>query len=83
MKIKFFYLLQKNIKLNKNICNISVLINISMNLYDNSNIDGNKKNRNKLYDLYKKNLFIVINIKIIFSLITINRVILLLIHVDN
>ena len=83
MKIKFFYLLQKNIKLNKNIYNISVLINIFMNLYDNSNIDGNKKNRNKLYDLYKKNLFIVINIKIIFSLITINRVILLLIHVDN
>ena len=23
-----------------------------MNLYDNSNIDCNKKNRNKLYDLY-------------------------------
>ena len=49
--IKFFYLLQKNIKLNKNIYNISVLINIFMNLY-NSNIDCNKKNRNKLYDLY-------------------------------
>ena len=31
--IKFFYLLQKNIKLNKNIYNISVLINIFMNLY--------------------------------------------------
>ena len=41
--IKFFYLLQKNIKLNKNIYNISVLINIFMNLYDNSNIDCNKK----------------------------------------
>ena len=50
--IKFFYLLQKDIKLNKNIYNISVLINIFMNLYDNSNIDCNKKNRNKLYDLY-------------------------------
>ena len=50
--IKFFYLLQKNIKLNKNIYNISVLKNITMNLYDNSNIDCNKKNRNKLYDLY-------------------------------
>ena len=48
--IKFFYLLQKDIKLNKNIYNIS--INIFMNLYDNSNIDCNKKNRNKLYDLY-------------------------------
>ena len=41
--IKFFYLLQKDIKLNKNIYNISVLINIFMNLYDNSNIDCNKK----------------------------------------
>ena len=49
--IKFFYLLQKNIKLNKNIYNISVLIDIFMNLYDNSNIDCNKKNRNKVYDL--------------------------------
>ena len=44
--IKFFYLLQK--KLNKNICNINVLIDIFINLYDNSNIDCNKKN--KLYD---------------------------------
>ena len=40
--IKFFYLLQKDIKLNKNIYNISVLINIFMNLYDNSNIYCNK-----------------------------------------
>ena len=47
--IKFFYLLQKDIKLNKNIRNINVLIDIFMNLYDNSNIDCNKKN--KLYDL--------------------------------
>ena len=38
--IKFFYLLQKNIKLNKN---ISILMNIFMNLYGNSNIDCNKK----------------------------------------
>ena len=38
---KFFYLLQKEIKLN--IRNISVLINIFINLYDNSNIDCNKK----------------------------------------
>ena len=50
--IKFFYLLQKDIKLSKNIYNISVLINIFMNLYDNSNTDCNKKNKNKLYDLY-------------------------------
>ena len=50
--IKFFYLLQKNIKLNKNIYNISILMNIFMNLYDNSNIDCNKKNKNIIYDLY-------------------------------
>ena len=48
--IKFFYLLQKEIKLN--IRNIRVLINIFISLYDNSNIDCNKKNKNKLYDLY-------------------------------
>ena len=62
--IKFFYLLQKDIKLNKNIYNISVLINIFMNLYDNSNIDCNKTNRNKLYDLYNNiilNKFVHIN----------------------
>ena len=48
--INFFYLLQMEIKLN--IRNISVLVNIFISLYDNSNIDCNKKNRNKLYDLY-------------------------------
>ena len=41
--IKFFFLLRKNIKLNKNIYNISILMNIFMNLYDNSSIDCNKK----------------------------------------
>ena len=50
--IKFFYLLQKNIKLNKNIYNISILINIFMNLYDNSSIDCNEKKKNKIHDLY-------------------------------
>ena len=50
--IKFFYLLQKNIKLNKNIYNISILMSIFMNLYDNSGIDCNKKSKNKIYDLY-------------------------------
>ena len=39
--IKFSYLLQK--KLNKNICNINVLIDIFINLYDNSDINCNKK----------------------------------------
>ena len=41
--IKFFYLLQKNIKLNKNIYNINIIMNIFMNLYDNSGINCNKK----------------------------------------
>ena len=45
--IKFFYLLQKNIKLNKKIYNINVLMNIFMNLYDNSSIKCNK-----ICDLY-------------------------------
>ena len=49
--IKFFYLSQKNIKLNKNIYNISILMNIFINLYDNTSIDCNKKNKNKIYDL--------------------------------
>ena len=39
--IKFFYLLQKNIKLNKNIYNISVLIDVFINLYDNKKIEIN------------------------------------------
>ena len=41
--IKFFYLLQKDIILNKSIYNINALIDIFMNLYDNSNTDCNKK----------------------------------------
>ena len=49
---KIFYLLQKEIKLNKNIYNIIFLIDIFMNLHDDSNIDCNTKNKNKLYDLY-------------------------------
>ena len=53
--IKLFYLLQKNIKLNKNIYNISILMNIFMNLYDNSSINCNKKNKNKIYDFITKN----------------------------
>ena len=47
--IKFFYLLQKDIKLN--IRNISILMNIFINLYDNSSIDCNKRNKNKIHDL--------------------------------
>ena len=63
---KFFYLLQKEIKLNKNIRNVNVLIDIFMNLYDNSDIDCNEKNKNKLYDLHNNvilNKFVTNNIK--------------------
>ena len=63
---KFFYLLQKEIKLNKNIRNINVFIDISMNLYDNSNIDCNKKIKINymiyIIILFLINSFIVINI---------------------
>ena len=57
-------------KLNENICNIIVLIDIFINLYDNSDINCNKKN--KLYDLYNN---IILNKfdhgnKIIFSIKT-------------
>ena len=48
--IKFFYLLQKDIKLN--IHNISILMNIFINLCENSSIDCNEKNKNKIHDLY-------------------------------
>ena len=53
--IKFFYLLQQRLVLQnvvKNICNVNTLIDIFMNLYYNSSIDCNEKNKNKLYDLY-------------------------------
>ena len=56
-----------------------------MNLYDNSSIDCNKKKIKKymiyIIILFLINSFIVINIKIVISLLFINRVILLLIHV--
>ena len=56
-----------------------------MNLYDNSSIDCNQKNKNKIYDciiiLFLINSFIVINIKIVLYLLFINKVILLIIHV--
>ena len=51
MEHKVFLFITKNIKLNKNIYNISILMNIFMNLYDNSSIDCNKKKK-KIYDLY-------------------------------
>ena len=48
--ITFFYLLQKDVKLN--IHNISILMNIFINLCENSSIDCNKNNKNKIHDLY-------------------------------
>ena len=62
--IKFFYLLQKAIdqiiskKLNlydENTCirEIDMLITMFINLYQNSNIDRNKKVENKIYNLYQ------------------------------
>ena len=62
--IKFFYLLQKSIdqitskKLNlydENTCirEIDMLITVLINLYENSNIDCNKKVENKIYNLYQ------------------------------
>ena len=53
--IKFFYLLQQSLVLQnvvKNICNVNTLIDIFINLYYNSSIDCNEKNKSKLYDLY-------------------------------
>ena len=49
---KVFLFITKGNKLN--IRNIRALINIFINLYDNSNIDCNNNNNNnkKLYDLY-------------------------------
>ena len=79
--IKFFYLLQKNIKLNKNIYNISILMSIFMNLYDNSSIDCNKKIKIK-YMICIIILFLI-NSFIVLSLLFINKVILLLIHVRS
>ena len=57
-----------------------------MNLHDNSGIDCNKKKIKKKYMIciiifFLLNSFIVINIKIVLSLLFINGVILLLIHV--
>ena len=57
---------------------ISILMNIFMNLYDNSNIDCKKikikiKYMIFIIILFLINSFIVINIKIVLSLLFINR----------
>ena len=62
--IKFFYLLQKSIdqiiskKLNlydENTCTreTDMLITMFINLYNNSNVDCNKKLESKIYNLYQ------------------------------
>ena len=80
----FLFIKKKKFKLNKNIYNISILMNIFMNLYDNSGIDCNKKIKIKymicIIILFLINSFIVTNIKIVLYLLFINKVILLLIH---
>ena len=70
MVYKVFLFIKKNIKLNKNIYNISVLMYIFINLCDNSGIDCNKKNKNKIYDLYNNivlNKFVHSNIVTIYK----------------
>ena len=75
---KVFLFITKNMKLNKNIYNISILMNIFMNLYDNSGINCNIKKIKIKYMiciiiLFLINSFIVINIKIVLYLLFINR----------
>ena len=48
-----FYLLQKVIKLNTSNIHRDILVNMFINLYDNSNIDCNEKVESKIYDLYR------------------------------
>ena len=58
--IKFFYLLQKFTKLGISNINSHILINMFINLYDNSNIDCNEKVKSKIYDLYQHYVIIII-----------------------
>ena len=58
--IKFFYLLQKVTKLGISNINSHILVNMFINLYDNSNLDSNKKVKNKIYDLYQHYVKIII-----------------------
>ena len=52
--IKFFYLLQKVTKLSINNINSRILKNMFINIYDNSNINCNKKVDSKIFDLYRE-----------------------------
>ena len=51
--IKFFYLLQKNIDQIVSNKNMSILINMNTNIYNNSNILCNEIVENKMYELYE------------------------------
>ena len=52
--IKFFYLLQKVIKLNTSNIHSDILKNMFINLYDDGNINCNEKVESKIYDSYRK-----------------------------
>ena len=52
--IKFFYLLQKVTKLSISSINSRILKKMFINLYNNSNIDCNKKVESKIYDLCRE-----------------------------
>ena len=56
--IKFFYLLQKVIKLNTSNIHSDILKNMFINIYDNSNINCNLKVESKIYDLYREIMLI-------------------------
>ena len=58
--IKFFYLLQKVTKLGISNTNSHILINMFINLCDNSNIDCNEKVKSKISDLYQYYVTIII-----------------------
>ena len=52
--IKFFYLLQKVTQLSISNINSRILKNMFINVYDNSNINCNKKVESEIYDLYRE-----------------------------
>ena len=56
--IKFFYLLQKVIKLNTSNIHSDILKNMFINIYDNSNTNCNLKVESKIYDLYREIMLI-------------------------
>ena len=58
--INFFYLLQKVTKLSMSNINSHIVVNMFINLYDNSNIDCNEKVKSKIYDLYQHYITIII-----------------------